>query len=173
MTTRPTAWPRLPLLPPLLALLAGTLCPAAAAAPTPMTAVPLMAVDDTAEAPPRPGFMEFVSLRPLLFAHDADIIDERVRAQLEDAALYIRHSPRIRRVLLQGHTDVLADGTYNAALSQRRVEAVRTELLALGVAGHLLHVSAHGSSAPTDENWTAEGRSRNRRVEIYVLSHTP
>jgi OOP family OmpA-OmpF porin len=74
-------------------------------------------------------------------------------------------------VLIKGHADLLAGVNYNEALSQRRAEAVRARLLELGVAGHLLHLGAYGKSAPVDEDWTPEGRNRNRRVELYVLSH--
>lgn len=147
---------------PLFALL---LLPSAAAA---------LPAPDTAHAPPPPraSLMEFISLPPLLFAHDADAIDERARIQLEDAALFIRHNPRITRVLVKGHADIFAGANYNEALSQRRLEAVRALLLELGVADHLLHLAAYGKSAPVDENWTSEGRSRNRRVELHILSHT-
>lgn len=150
-------------IPPFLPLLALLLLPPAAAA---------LPDAEHAPTPPRIGTMEFIALPPLRFAHDADLIDERIGAQLEDAALFIRHNPRITRVLIRGHADILAGANYNQDLSQRRAEAVRIRLLELGVAAHLLHLGAYGKSAPVDENWTQEGRNRNRRVEIYVLSHT-
>ena len=116
-----------------------------------------------------PGRMEFVSLRPVLFDHDGDVLDERGSSLLEDAALFIRHNPRITRVLVKGHADFIAGGAYNESLSRRRAEAVRARLQELGVPAQLLHLTAHGKSAPVDEDWTPEGRSRNRRVELYVV----
>lgn len=113
--------------------------------------------------------LEFLPLRPLLFGHDADNLNGTDVVLLEDMAAFMRRDPRIRRVLIKGHTDAIASGPYNEALSTRRAETVRGQLIAFGVPPWLLHVTALGRSAPTDEDWTPEGRARNRRVEIYVV----
>lgn len=128
---------------------------------------PAMAEFGDTPAPPEP--LEFVPLRPVLFDHDADVLDARASPLLEDVALFVRDNPRVRRVLIKGYTDVIAGEAYNDALSQRRSEAVRARLLELGVPAQLLHISAHGKRAPADEEWTTEGRTRNRRVELYLV----
>lgn len=153
---------------PLLLLLAATAWPPAAPAAPGITPGGDVAALLSADLGP-PGRMEFVPLLPLLFEHDADLIDERGMLLLEDVALFVRYNPRVARVLVKGHADMIAGDPYNEALSRRRAEAVRAQLLSLGVPARLLHVTAYGRSAPVDEDWTPEGRARNRRVELYVV----
>jgi OOP family OmpA-OmpF porin len=116
-----------------------------------------------------PAAMEFIALPPVLFAVDADTLDEAATQRLEEVALFLRHQPRISRVVLSGHTDVVAGEEYNEHLAWRRAETVRSQLLELGVPPRLLHTMARGQSDPVDHNDTGSGRARNRRVEIYVL----
>lgn len=69
-------------------------------------------------------------------------------------------------VLIVGHTD--SDGGYahNMDLSQRRAEAVRRWLEANGVRRGAIRTKGAGETQPIDDNGTAEGRRRNRRVEF-------
>ncbi len=88
----------------------------------------------------------------------------------EDAALaslaeWLRADPQ-RRVVLVGHTDISGELKPNIALSQKRAEAVRQELVArFGVAPGQVAAEGVGPLAPRDTNLTEEGRLRNRRVE--------
>jgi outer membrane protein OmpA-like peptidoglycan-associated protein len=68
---------------------------------------------------------------------------------------------------LEGHTDSIGSAAANQALSERRVEAVRTRL----VGRHKVHtdrirVAGYGAARPREPNGTIEGRARNRRVEL-------
>ncbi len=74
------------------------------------------------------------------------------------------------QVLITGHTDSIP-GRFisNAELSQNRAEAVRQVLLdQLGSPGRF-RAEGRAESQPIASNDTAEGRARNRRVEILVL----
>lgn len=115
--------------------------------------------------------LEFITLRPVLFAHDAAELSARAKAILDDTALLLRHTPGIRRVLIDGHADATAGRLYNYRLSDRRAAAVRDYLISRGAPPGLLHVAGYGEGRPTDENWTREGRGRNRRVEIHVVRY--
>jgi outer membrane protein OmpA-like peptidoglycan-associated protein len=56
-------------------------------------------------------------------------------------------------------------------LSQRRAEAVREALIGAGVdAGRITAIGA-GASQPVAGNDTAQGRARNRRVEVILDEH--
>lgn len=114
---------------------------------------------------------EFIPLRHVFFAHNQSLLDERARQALDDAVLYLRHASGVDRVLIQGHADYTAGETYNDALSDRRTSVVHEYLLAQGVAADLLYTGGLGEHTPIDENWTREGRARNRRVEIYIVRH--
>lgn len=67
---------------------------------------------------------------------------------------------------IAGHTDHMGDAAYNQTLSSNRAEAVRTYLLALGVADGQVSATGYGLSQPVADNETEEGRALNRRVEI-------
>jgi OOP family OmpA-OmpF porin len=67
-----------------------------------------------------------------------------------------------------GHTDSIGSDEYNLRLSQRRAEAVAAWLAAHGIAAARLTAKGFGESKPVADNRTAEGRQRNRRIEIVV-----
>lgn len=67
-----------------------------------------------------------------------------------------------------GHTDSSGSDTYNQDLSERRAQAVVSELARYGVPSFRLHAEGRGESQPRAENSTAAGRQLNRRVEILV-----
>lgn len=67
-----------------------------------------------------------------------------------------------------GHTDSVGSETYNLGLSRRRAESVGLYLRSQGVSGDRLIYEGRGESEPLAGNDTAEGRRRNRRVDIVV-----
>jgi outer membrane protein OmpA-like peptidoglycan-associated protein len=69
---------------------------------------------------------------------------------------------------VEGHTDNVGNPAANNELSLRRAIAVRDYLISQGVAASSIDVAGLGSSRPAADNATAEGRARNRRVEIVV-----
>jgi outer membrane protein OmpA-like peptidoglycan-associated protein len=70
--------------------------------------------------------------------------------------------------MVEGHTDDTGSVTANTELSLRRAIAVRDYLIAQGVAASRIDVAGLGPSRPAADNATADGRARNRRVEIVV-----
>jgi OOP family OmpA-OmpF porin len=73
-----------------------------------------------------------------------------------------------KKVEVIGHTDNVGLRDSNLALSQARAEAVRTYLAGKGISQDMVMVSGQGPDRPVAENTTAEGRSRNRRIEFRV-----
>ncbi len=73
-----------------------------------------------------------------------------------------------RPVRIEGHTDSIGTDEYNRDLSERRADAVRDWLVAHRIPAASLRTTGHGESRPVAENATAEGRQRNRRVEIVI-----
>lgn len=71
-------------------------------------------------------------------------------------------------VLIVGHTDSTGNDAINNPLSRNRAEATRQYLISRGVAPHRIQIEGRGSYEPVASNATAEGRARNRRVEIFV-----
>ncbi len=74
------------------------------------------------------------------------------------------------RLRIEGHTDSQGEEADNLRLSQQRAEAVRAELVRLGVDGDRLEAVGYGETRPIDTNRTAEGRANNNRVELHLVT---
>ncbi len=88
-------------------------------------------------------------------------------ATLDRLATFLRDNAE-RSLQIEGHTDSTGSDALNMALSQQRADAVRNALLQRGVEGTRIVARGMGKSAPVASNDTAEGRQRNRRVEIVI-----
>jgi len=71
-------------------------------------------------------------------------------------------------VTVEGHTDSTGSAAYNLELSQQRAQSVLDFLVTEGVDASRLEAVGFGMTRPVADNETAEGRSKNRRVEIVV-----
>lgn len=71
-------------------------------------------------------------------------------------------------VEVEAHTDSVGSESYNQSLSEKRAQSVVDYLTTRGLDRNRLKASAYGESSPIDTNATADGRERNRRVEVYV-----
>jgi outer membrane protein OmpA-like peptidoglycan-associated protein len=71
-------------------------------------------------------------------------------------------------VKLDGHTDNTGSDAVNNKLSQKRVDAIKYYLVDKGINPNRIIARGYGSSKPIAPNNTAEGRSKNRRVEINI-----
>lgn len=65
-----------------------------------------------------------------------------------------------------GHTDSDGEDAANMKLSQARAEAVRTQLISMGVDAARLSAKGYGESKPVADNSSFEGKANNRRVEF-------
>ena len=72
------------------------------------------------------------------------------------------------RVQIAGYTDSTGDAEYNLKLSERRATAVKTVLVARGVQEKQIIVTGYGETKPVADNATADGRAKNRRVELHI-----
>jgi hypothetical protein len=72
------------------------------------------------------------------------------------------------RLSLAGHADSSGDAASNLRFSERRVEAVRRELVRLGVPREAITAVAQGEGVPLIETADGTREARNRRVEIVV-----
>jgi len=69
---------------------------------------------------------------------------------------------------IEGHTDNVGSAENNNVLSLRRAIAVRDYLIGQHVAASNIDADGLGSTHPIADNETADGRARNRRVEIVI-----
>ena len=69
---------------------------------------------------------------------------------------------------IEGHTDSVGTDEYNQQLSERRAEAVRDYLVQQGIGANSIVARGLGKTSPIAPNDTAEGRQKNRRVELVL-----
>ncbi len=70
---------------------------------------------------------------------------------------------------ITGHTDGLGSRPQNIALSAARADAVKTYLVGKGVPAEKIATSGAGPDRPVAGNDSADGRARNRRIELRVV----
>ena len=86
---------------------------------------------------------------------------------LDQFAEGLRNNP-YTDVRIVGHTDSTGSDAINNPLSMDRAASTRNYLTARGVDGRRIAIDGLGERHPIATNDTAEGRTRNRRVEIFV-----
>ncbi len=72
-------------------------------------------------------------------------------------------------IRVQGFADSTGSEPTNQALSMERAQRAAAYLSELGIDASRLRVEGFSTNFPADENDTAKGRNRNRRVEVTVL----
>lgn len=75
---------------------------------------------------------------------------------------------RETRITVAGHTDNVGSNAANLRLSQRRAYSVRNYLIDQGVSAQRMQAVGYGETRPVANNETANGRAKNRRVEITL-----
>lgn len=74
-------------------------------------------------------------------------------------------------ILVEGHTDSAGPEDYNMKLSQQRAESVTKYLIAQGISSGRFTTKWYGELQPKADNSTAEGKSKNRRVELAIVAN--
>jgi outer membrane protein OmpA-like peptidoglycan-associated protein len=70
---------------------------------------------------------------------------------------------------IDGHTDNTGDAAHNLTLSQQRADAVKTQLVKMGIDGSRLTIKGFGDTKPISNNDSPEGKANNRRVEFVRM----
>lgn len=108
---------------------------------------------------------EVIVLEGVTFVSNSDELIGDSHAVLNKLADTLKRYPELR-VEVGGHTDWQGPASYNQKLSERRANAVRRYLTEQGVAADNLTAKGYGESMPVADNQSAEGRAKNRRVEL-------
>ncbi len=89
-------------------------------------------------------------------------------AKILDRLIAFLNENSDKKVELEGHTDSVGTEQYNQGLSERRTASVKDYLTKRGVDAGRISSRGFGETKPIADNKTAEGRAKNRRVEIKV-----
>ncbi len=93
------------------------------------------------------------------------------RATLDQVAQSLIQYPN-SLVDVYGHTDSTGSDAFNQTLSENRARTVMNYLISCGVPAARLRSQGFGETMPVASNDTADGRARNRRVEIKIVPVT-
>ncbi|QJC55548.1 Outer membrane porin F [Polaromonas vacuolata] len=142
---------------PVVAAAPVAAAPAAKPAPAPVV-VPV--------APPAATKVTYAA--DAFFDFDRSVIKPAGKAKLDDLISKIK-GINLEVIIAVGHTDSVGSDKYNQKLSVNRSEAVKAYLVSKGVEKNRVYTEGKGEKQPVADNKTAEGRAKNRRVEIEVV----
>ncbi len=102
------------------------------------------------------------------FDFDKSVLKTEGKAKLDDLAGKLK-GISLEVIIAVGHADAIGTDAYNQKLSVARSEAVKAYLVSKGVEKNRIYTEGKGESSPVADNKTAEGRAKNRRVEVEVI----
>jgi OOP family OmpA-OmpF porin len=143
--------------------------PAPVAAPAPAPAPVAKAAPAPAAAAPAPAAASKVTYAAdTFFNFDKSVLKPEGKAKLDDLVSKIK-TINLEVIIAVGHTDSVGSDAYNQKLSVRRSEAVKAYLVSKGIEKNRVYTEGKGEKQPVADNKTAQGRAKNRRVELEVV----
>jgi peptidoglycan-associated lipoprotein len=106
-----------------------------------------------------------LSKRIIYFDFDTDMVKAEFSNMVQSHAKFLADN-RGRKIRLEGHADERGSREYNMALGQRRAEAVRRAMTALGVNVDRIETISFGEDKPRSSGHDEAAWAQNRRVEI-------
>jgi OmpA-OmpF porin, OOP family len=101
----------------------------------------------------------FQTAKAVIMAPSFGLLDE------VSAVMAARPSMQVR---IEGHTDNRGGRAFNFRLSQSRADSVKAYLVGKGISSDRMDAKGYGPDQPIDDNKSAAGRERNRRVEFMI-----
>ena len=139
-----------------------------APAPAPAVVAPRAVTPPPVVAPPATVATKVTYAADAFFDFDKSVLKPEGKAKLDDLVSKIKDI-NLEVIIAVGHTDAVGSDTYNQKLSVRRSEAVKAYLVSKGIEKNRVYTEGKGEKQPVADNKTAEGRAKNRRVEIEVV----
>ena len=103
----------------------------------------------------------------LYFNTGSSSLDANSMNQIENVAAIMKAYPEVK-ILFRGHTDNTGSVAGNNKLSASRALSVKNKLVEMGVATSRINTKGMGSADPIADNGTAEGRAKNRRIDVSI-----
>jgi len=141
--------------------------PPPAPAPAPKAAPPAPP-PPPAPAAPAPVSEKVTYAADAFFDFDKSVLKPEGKAKLDDLVGKMA-GMNLEVIIAVGHTDWIGTEAYNQKLSVRRADAVKAYLVSKGVEKNRVYTEGKGEKDPVASNKTAEGRAKNRRVEIEMV----
>jgi peptidoglycan-associated lipoprotein len=120
---------------------------------------------ETASTDPLDDPQGALAKRSVYFDFDSYAVRDDGKPVVENHAGYLKQHAQ-RKVLIQGNTDERGGTEYNLALGQKRAEAVRKAMSALGVPDTQMEAVSLGKEKPKATGHDEEAWAENRRADI-------
>ncbi|MFZ0804196.1 MAG: OmpA family protein [Terriglobales bacterium] len=106
------------------------------------------------------------------FGFDKDNLTKDAKDALDQLATNVPNTKGYI-ITVEGATDSTGDAEYNYALSQRRADAVIQYLASQhNVPAYKIYLIGLGKDKPVESNQTRDGRAKNRRVDVRLMTNT-
>ena len=96
-------------------------------------------------------------------------LKETSQVELDKLVELLNENPTLK-IQISGHTDNVGKPADNLVLSNNRAKAVVNYLVSKGIAASRVSHKGYGETIPMAENNSEEGRAKNRRTEMKVIS---
>ena len=160
-------------------MIAASLLALAACAKKPPKELPPAPVDTTGPVTPQntsgavvPGsqedFVATVSSDRIFFDTDSSEVDSPDQATLQSQATWLAKYPD-KRITIEGHCDERGTREYNLALGERRANATKNALAALGVATARITTVSYGKERPDATGSDEDAYAKNRRAVTVTV----
>ena len=103
--------------------------------------------------------------RSVYFDFDSYVVRDDGKSVVQNHSGYLTKNTN-RNILIQGNTDERGGAEYNLALGQKRAEAVKKAMVALGVSDGQIEAVSLGKEKPKAEGHNEEAWAQNRRADI-------
>jgi peptidoglycan-associated lipoprotein len=135
------------------------------AAPAPVQDTREIKPVETASVDPLNDPKGVLANRSVYFDFDSFVVRADGKPVVENHSAYLNKNTQ-RKVLIQGNTDERGGTEYNLALGQKRAEAVRKAMNAMGVADGQLEAVSLGEEKPKAQGHDEAAWAENRRADI-------
>jgi peptidoglycan-associated lipoprotein len=105
-----------------------------------------------------------LELRPVYFGYDRSDLTQEARSSLRESSSGLEKASGV--TTLEGHTDERGTFEYNMALGDRRANAVKKYLVALGVPASKIRTLSYGEANPAVKGHDESAWRWNRRVTV-------
>jgi len=140
--------------------------------PPPVDTAPPTPTPPPPPSGPTPGsqadFIASVSSDRIYFDTDKSDVDDEDRATLRSQAEWLLRYPQ-KRVTVEGHCDERGTREYNIALGERRANAAKNYLAALGIDPARISTISYGKERPAATGSDEASWARNRRAVTVTI----
>lgn len=137
-------------------------------APKTVAAAPAAPTAPAVVAPAAPVAEKVTYAADAFFDFDKSVLKPEGKAKLDDLVAKVKDLS-LEVIIAVGHTDSVGTEAYNQKLSVRRAEAVKAYVVSKGIDANRVYTEGKGEKQPVADNKTADGRAKNRRVDVEVV----